>query len=233
MHVIIAAGGTGGHLYPAIALAREFLRQRPESDLVFVGTPRGLETKVLAHEGFPLVLISAQPFMGVGLWGALRGLLALPRGLWQSVRLLSHRKADLVVSVGGYTSPAVVIAAWLRQTPLVLLEPNAYPGMANKALSPLADRVFLAFESAAAHLRSRMVRVVGSPVREEFIGSEAAILEPPHAFAPEQTRVDHRLETVHLGLAAELLQPRSRLPTMGHQRGVRTVHREQIGRAHV
>ncbi len=184
MHVIIAAGGTGGHLYPAIALAREFLRQRPGSELVFVGTPRGLETKVLAHEGFPLVLISAQPFMGVGPWGAMRGVLALPRGLWQSVRLLSRRKADLVISVGGYTSPAVVLAAWLRRTPLVLLEPNAYPGMANKALSPLADRVFLAFESAAAHLRSSGVRVVGSPVREEFIGSEAAVLEPAGSERP-------------------------------------------------
>ncbi len=178
MHVVIAAGGTGGHLYPAIALAREFVRQRPDTELVFVGTSRGLETKVLAHEGFPLVLISAQPFMGVGMWGALRGLLALPRGLWQSVNLLSRRKADLVISVGGYTSPAVVLAACLLRTARVLLEPNAYPGMANKALSPLADRVFLAFESAAAHVRSSMVRVVGSPIREEFVGAAAAVVEP-------------------------------------------------------
>ncbi len=184
MQVIIAAGGTGGHLYPAIALAREFLRQRPDTELVFVGTPRGLETKVLAHEGFPLVLISAQPFMGVGLWGALRGMLALPRGLWQSLRLLSRRKADLVIAVGGYTSPGVVIAACLRRTPRVLLEPNAYPGMANKALSPIADRVFLAFESAAAHLRSATVRVVGSPVREEFVGSESAVVEPAGSERP-------------------------------------------------
>lgn len=184
MHVIIAAGGTGGHLYPAIALAREFLRQRPDTEIVFVGTPRGLEEKVLAHEGFPLVLISAQPFMGVGVWGALRGLLAVPRGLWQSIRLLSRRKADLVISVGGYTSPAVVLAACFLQTPRVLLEPNAYPGMANKVLSPFADRVFLAFESAAAHLRSSMVRVVGSPVREDFVGSEAAVVEPAGSERP-------------------------------------------------
>lgn len=184
MRVIIAAGGTGGHLYPAIALAREFLRRRPETEVVFVGTPRGLETKVLAHEGFPLALVSAQPFMGMGLRGALRGLLALPRGLWQSLSLLSRPKADLVVSVGGYTSPAAVVAAWLLRIPRVLLEPNAYPGMANKALSPVADRVFLAFEAAAAHLRSSHVRVVGSPVREELVGAEPAVVQPAGSEPP-------------------------------------------------
>lgn len=184
MRVVIAAGGTGGHLYPAIALAREFLRRRPDTELIFVGTPRGLEAKVLAHEGFPLALISAQPVMGVGAGGAVRGLLVLPRGLWQSLRLLSSPKADLVVSVGGYTSPAVVLAAWLLRTPVVLLEPNACPGMANKALSPFADRVFLAFESAAAHLRSPRARVVGSPVREEFVGSETAVVEPEGSERP-------------------------------------------------
>lgn len=168
IRVVIAAGGTGGHLYPGIALARELKRHREDAELVFVGTPRGLEGRVLAHEGFPLVFLCARPVMGVGMLGAVRGLSALPRGVWQSARLLRNPRADLVIAVGGYTSPAVVLAATLLRIPRVLLEPNARAGMANTVLGPLATRVFVAFEAAAEGFPRGRVRVVGSPIREDF-----------------------------------------------------------------
>lgn len=173
MTIVIAAGGTGGHLYPAVALAREFQRRDPSATVIFVGTPRGIESKVLQHEGFELVFVSAQPVMGKGMTERLAGLASIPRGLWQSWRLLGRRRADLVIGVGGYTSPAMLVAAALAGIPRVILEPNAYPGMANKVVGPFAQRIFLAFETASAFFNRHRVRVVGTPIRREFLASVA------------------------------------------------------------
>ena len=137
MTIVIAAGGTGGHLYPAVALAREFLRRDPTTTVLFVGTARGLESNVLAHEGFDLALISAKPVMGKGLWGAVTGLCAMPVSVWQCLRILQTRRADLVIGVGGYTSPMMILAAALTGVVRVILEPNANPGMANKAVGQI------------------------------------------------------------------------------------------------
>ncbi len=183
MTIVIAAGGTGGHLYPAVALAREFLRRDSGAKILFVGTARGLESKVLAHEGFELALISAKPVMGKGLFGALTGLCAMPVSLWQCLGILRARRADLVIGVGGYTSPMMLLAAALAGVARVILEPNANPGMANKAVGRFAMRVFLAFESAADSFDRPKVRVVGTPIRKAFLeGFEQSRKKsgPPH-----------------------------------------------------
>ena len=169
MTIVIAAGGTGGHLYPAIALAREFLRRNRMTKILFVGTTRGLESKVLAHEGFELALISAKPIMGRGSVDMLRGLCAMPVSFWQCGRILRQRRADLVIGVGGYTSPMMVMAAALKGIPRVILEPNADPGLANKAVGAFVQRVFLAFASAAVSFNPNKVRVVGTPIRRDFL----------------------------------------------------------------
>lgn len=169
MRIVIAAGGTGGHLYPAVALAREFLRQDQTTEVLFVGTAKGIEGKVLPHEGFDLQMITAKPVMGRSWWQAVRALLALPLAVRQSVAILRARRADLVVGVGGYSSPPVILAAWLLRIRRVLLEPNAYPGVANKATGPLADLVFLAYGAAAGSFPSGKVRVTGMPIRREFL----------------------------------------------------------------
>jgi UDP-N-acetylglucosamine--N-acetylmuramyl-(pentapeptide) pyrophosphoryl-undecaprenol N-acetylglucosamine transferase len=183
MTIVIAAGGTGGHLYPAVALAREFLRRDPATGVLFVGTSRGLESKVLAHEGFELALIDAKPVMGTGLSGMVKGLCAMPVSLWQCRRILRQRRVRLVIGVGGYTSPMMVVAAAIAGVPRVILEPNANPGMANKAVGPFVHRVFLAFESAAGSFDRAKVRVVGTPIRKEFL--ERAQLAPA---APSEAR---------------------------------------------
>ena len=169
MTVVIAAGGTGGHLYPAVALAREFLRRDPSANILFVGTVRGIESRVLAHERFELALITAKPVMGKGLLDVARGMLSVPIGIWQSLDILKRQQADLVIGVGGYTSPSVLVAAALKGIARVILEPNAHPGMANKVVAPLAQRIFLAFESAGASFDRRKIRVVGTPIRQEFL----------------------------------------------------------------
>jgi UDP-N-acetylglucosamine--N-acetylmuramyl-(pentapeptide) pyrophosphoryl-undecaprenol N-acetylglucosamine transferase len=169
MTIVIAAGGTGGHLYPAVALAREFLRRDPFTRILFVGTTRGIEAKVLAYEGFELALIAAKPVMGKGLLDVMQGVLSVPVGLWQSLKILRRRRADLVIGVGGYTSPTMLVAAALKGVTRVILEPNAYPGMANKVVAPFAQRIFLAFESAASSFDRQKVRVVGTPIRQEFL----------------------------------------------------------------
>jgi UDP-N-acetylglucosamine--N-acetylmuramyl-(pentapeptide) pyrophosphoryl-undecaprenol N-acetylglucosamine transferase len=169
MTIVIAAGGTGGHLYPAIALAREFLRRNPMTKVLFVGTTRGLESKVLAHEGFELALISAKPIMGRGPVDMLRGLCAMPVSFWQCRQILRQRRADLVIGVGGYTSPMMVMAAALKGIPRVILEPNAHPGLANTAVGTFVQRVFLAFASAAGSFNPGKVRVVGTPIRRDFL----------------------------------------------------------------
>ncbi len=173
----MAAGGTGGHVYPAITLAREFLRQDPGTTVSFIGTARGIEAKVLAREGFELAEIAASGIMGRGMLDVIGGLLVLPIALWQSMRVLRTRQADLVIGTGGYVSPPVVLAAFLLGRSRVLLEPNALPGQANKAMGPFAQRVFLGFESAKGFFHPSKVRVVGIPVRREFLG-------PPVSTAP-------------------------------------------------
>ena len=169
MMIVIAAGGTGGHLYPAVALAREFLHRDPSTNILFVGTARGIESRVLAHEGFELALITAKPVMGKGLLDVVRGVLSVPIGIRESLDVLKRRKADLVIGVGGYTSPTMLVAAALKGIARVILEPNAHPGLANKVVAPFAQRIFLAFESAETFFDRRKVRVVGTPIRQAFL----------------------------------------------------------------
>lgn len=177
----MAAGGTGGHLYPGLSLARELLRREPGSSVLFIGTARGIESKVLPREGFELAMIDAKPVMGRGAAGALAGLLALPRAIGQAKRLLREREAELAIGIGGYTSPPVLAAAALLGVPRTLLEPNAIPGVANRALAPLADRVYLATEAAAGWFNPRKTLVTGTPVRREFY----EFSRQPSAVSPE------------------------------------------------
>jgi len=188
MTVVIAAGGTGGHLYPGVALAREFLRRDASTCVRFVGTARGIEVKVLPHEGFPLDVINALPVMGLRVTHALLALALLPRAVQQAVTLLRRHGADLVIGIGGYTSPPVLVAAFLLKIPRVILEPNAYPGMANKAMGPLAHRIFLAYQSAARHFSPRKVRASGTPVRRAFLEASSGH-SPKHGEGPRRLLV--------------------------------------------
>jgi UDP-N-acetylglucosamine--N-acetylmuramyl-(pentapeptide) pyrophosphoryl-undecaprenol N-acetylglucosamine transferase len=175
MKVLIAGGGTGGHLYMGIALARELQARDPSCDFLFVGTRRGLESRIVPREGFRLEYIVSAGLKGMRMRSLIRHLLMIPRSLWQSGRLVSHYAPDAVVGVGGYSSGPVVLAAWWRGKPTLVLEPNAYPGLTNRWLARVVDRAAVALPEASSFFRGKAA-VTGIPVRTEFsrIAAKAA-----------------------------------------------------------
>ena len=150
LSVVIAGGGTGGHLYPGVAVAREMQRQRPDTVVTFAGTARGIESRVVPREGFELDLIRSAGLKGKSIAARLKGVALLPLSALDAWRLLSRRRPRLVVGVGGYSSGPVVALAALRGIPTLLLEQNAVPGLTNRMLA----RVVRAAAVSWRHARS-------------------------------------------------------------------------------
>jgi UDP-N-acetylglucosamine--N-acetylmuramyl-(pentapeptide) pyrophosphoryl-undecaprenol N-acetylglucosamine transferase len=167
MRVLIAGGGTGGHLYPGIALARELLRRDASTQVSFVGTADGIEARVVPREGFALDLIRVAGIKGKRLGDRLRGFLLLPLAALDAWRVLSRSKADVVIGVGGFASGPVLALAALRNYPTMLLEQNAQPGITNRLLAPIVRAAAVNFEAALAYF-PRTGFVAGNPVRPEF-----------------------------------------------------------------
>ena len=168
MRIVIAGGGTGGHLYPGIAVAREVLSRRPDAAISFAGTAQGIEARVVPREGFPLDLIRSGGLKGKSLGNRARGAALLPLGLLDAWKLVSARKPDLVIGVGGYSSGPVVLVAALRGVPTMLLEQNAVPGLTNRLLARRVRAAAVSFESARPFFGSKAF-VSGNPVRPEFL----------------------------------------------------------------
>jgi UDP-N-acetylglucosamine--N-acetylmuramyl-(pentapeptide) pyrophosphoryl-undecaprenol N-acetylglucosamine transferase len=167
--IFIAGGGTGGHIYPGVAIARAILQQRPEIQIRFVGTPSGLETKIVPREGFPLDLIQGGKlnFAG-GLFEKIKTLCKIPLGIGQSLILLRKYRPKFVLGVGGYASGPFVLAAALCGIPSAVWEPNAHPGMANRWLSRFVDRCYIVFSQAEKWLKNENTFQFGMPVRKEI-----------------------------------------------------------------
>jgi UDP-N-acetylglucosamine--N-acetylmuramyl-(pentapeptide) pyrophosphoryl-undecaprenol N-acetylglucosamine transferase len=176
IRVVIAGGGTGGHLYPGIAVARELLRRSPESVVTFAGTARGIESRVLAREGFALDLLRSAGLKGASVAGWLRGIALLPLGGLDAWRIISRRSPDLVIGVGGYSSGPVVLVAALRGVPTLLLEQNAVPGVTNRTLAHVVKAAAVTFDSTVAYFGGRGF-VAGNPVRPEFLAIGGAPAE--------------------------------------------------------
>jgi UDP-N-acetylglucosamine--N-acetylmuramyl-(pentapeptide) pyrophosphoryl-undecaprenol N-acetylglucosamine transferase len=173
--ILIAAGGTGGHLFPGIAVADELRRRDPATRVVFAGTPRGLESRIVPRAGYELVLLPILPLKGIGLLRTARGLLALPRALWQALALVRRLRPAAVLGVGGYAGGPVVLAAALLGVPTVILEPNAKPGFTNRVLRPFVRRCACSYAEAARAFGAKGV-VTGNPVRGGF----ASLPRKPH-----------------------------------------------------
>jgi UDP-N-acetylglucosamine--N-acetylmuramyl-(pentapeptide) pyrophosphoryl-undecaprenol N-acetylglucosamine transferase len=164
MRVVIAGGGTGGHLYPGIALAEEILG-RGGNEVLFVGTQRGLEAKVLPKQGYTLETIDVSGLKRTGAAGLMRGLGRLPGAYLQSRRILRRFTPDLVVGVGGYSSGPMVLAAALARIPTAILEQNSIPGLTNRMLSRLARRAFIAFDASRRYFPRKKTVLAGNPIR--------------------------------------------------------------------
>jgi len=172
LRVVIAGGGTGGHLYPGIAVARELLARRPDATVTFAGTTRGIESRVVPREGFQLDVLRSAGLKGMSPSALLRGLGLIPLGILDALRILSRRTPDLVIGVGGYSSGPVLFAAVVRRLPTLVLEQNAVPGLTNRLLSRLVDAAAVTFESTVSFFGRRGF-VAGNPVRPEFFATES------------------------------------------------------------
>jgi UDP-N-acetylglucosamine--N-acetylmuramyl-(pentapeptide) pyrophosphoryl-undecaprenol N-acetylglucosamine transferase len=185
---MIAGGGTGGHLFPGVAIAEELRSREPDADVVFVGTERGIEARVLPDLGWDLELIEVSGIKTVGLKGAIRGMFSVPRAMLQSRRVLKKFKPDAVIGVGGYASGPVVLMARMMGIPTGILEQNSIPGLANKILGKFARAVFLAFDHTRQFFAAKKIHMTGNPIRKDILGqltageSGATGTEPIHLF---------------------------------------------------
>ena len=177
MRALIAAGGTGGHIYPGIAVAKEIMRHDPESEVRFVGTARGLETRLVAQAGFELSLIDSTGLKNVGAIARLRGLAVLPKSFLSARRIIAEFQPEVVIGAGGYVSGPVVLMAALMKLPTVLMESNALPGWTNRVLARFVDKAAASFEASLPYFRGKGV-VTGNPVRREFFEIQARQRDP-------------------------------------------------------
>jgi UDP-N-acetylglucosamine--N-acetylmuramyl-(pentapeptide) pyrophosphoryl-undecaprenol N-acetylglucosamine transferase len=169
MRLLVAGGGTGGHLFPGIALGEEVKTRHPRNDVLFVGSARGIEAREVPRAGYPLEIIDVGPIKRMGVLGMLRGIFRVPRALGQSMRILRRFDPDVVVGVGGYSSGPVVMAAWMMRIPSAVQEQNALPGFTNRTLGKFVDAVFTAFPEAQASVPRRKTYLLGNPIRRAFL----------------------------------------------------------------
>lgn len=167
MRAMIVGGGTGGHVIPALAIARE-LKARYAAELLFVGTARGIETRLVPAAGFELKLIHVGQLKNVSLKTRLRTLFDLPLGILTARKLIREFRPDVVIGVGGYASGPAMLAAILRRVPTVAFEPNIVPGFANRVVARFVKAAAVHFEETQKFFPSARTRITGVPVRDEF-----------------------------------------------------------------
>jgi UDP-N-acetylglucosamine--N-acetylmuramyl-(pentapeptide) pyrophosphoryl-undecaprenol N-acetylglucosamine transferase len=185
VRVLIAGGGTGGHLYPGIALAREIKRRDVETTVTFVGTATGVEARVVPREGFPLQLIRVAGLKGKRGLERVKGFALLPLAAIDAWQIVSRYRPDVVVGVGGFASGPVIMLAALRGYPTMLLEQNALPGITNRLLARVVRAAALTFDEALRFFPGTGF-VAGNPVRPEFFRQDTQEADdrdtsPPHA----------------------------------------------------
>lgn len=178
--VVIAGGGTGGHLFPGVAVAEELSRLSEDIEVSFVGTERGIESRVIPRLGYQLDLMDVQGLKGGGI-GKLKGALKLPVAGLEAMALVRRLKPSLVVSVGGYAAGPFTMCAAVMGVPTVLLEQNSVPGVTNRALGKVVKRAFLTYEESKNFFRGNSVEVVGNPLRRDLLDRASSFAYKPPA----------------------------------------------------
>jgi undecaprenyldiphospho-muramoylpentapeptide beta-N-acetylglucosaminyltransferase len=202
--LMIAGGGTGGHIYPAIAIAQEWVARNPQRRVIFVGTERGLEKAIVPKAGFPLEFISAGGLKGKAIVDTVRNLFRLPVGFMQSLTLIGKHRPNVVLGVGGYSSGPLLIAARVRGVPTAIHEANAFPGLTNRVLARVVTAAAVAFAVAAPRMKRADAVVTGNPIRKEFFDAGTDARRPAS-------------------------DPRQRLLIFGGSQGSRTINDAMIG----
>ena len=178
MKLLIAGGGTGGHVFPAIAIAREWMSRGKEREVVLVGTQRGLEMKLVPQAGLPLETLRVAGLKGKGGTTLVKNLAMLGPGLLDAVRVLRKHRPVAAFGVGGYAAGPMMLATWMSGVPNIIFEPNAEPGFTNRVLAKISTRIAAGYDRSARALGVKAV-VTGCPVREEFFAITPRVLEKP------------------------------------------------------
>src|SRR5690348_6950757 len=179
LKLLIAGGGTGGHVIPAIAVAREWLRRDEARDVVFVGTQRGIESRLVPEAGLKLELIRSGGLKGMGTTQFIHNILLLRLAFWDSVAILRRHHFAAAFGVGGYAAGPVMLTAIISGLPSMIFEPNAEAGFTNRVLADMATRIAAGFTAVAEHL-DRHAAMTGCPVRVEYFDSPPPRHAPPY-----------------------------------------------------
>jgi UDP-N-acetylglucosamine--N-acetylmuramyl-(pentapeptide) pyrophosphoryl-undecaprenol N-acetylglucosamine transferase len=174
--VLVAGGGTGGHLFPGLAIAEEVRRRG--GDVLFVGTSRGIEARAVPAAGYRLETLEVSGLKRMGLAGTLRGLWRLPLAILKSFGILRRFRPDVVIGVGGYASGPILLAAVLAGYPTAIQEQNSVPGLTNRVLGRLCRAAFIAFEDARPRFPASKIVATGNPVRAKIVAALAGVTEP-------------------------------------------------------
>jgi UDP-N-acetylglucosamine--N-acetylmuramyl-(pentapeptide) pyrophosphoryl-undecaprenol N-acetylglucosamine transferase len=182
LKVLIAGGGTGGHVFPAIAIAREWMSRGTERDVVFVGTQRGLESRLVPEAGFKLETIRSAGLKGIGGMRFARNVSMLAPAMWDSFSILRKHQFCAALGVGGYAAGPIMLAAVMRRTPTIIFEPNAEPGFTNRVLAGMVTRIATAYDEPTKRWAGKAT-LTGVPVRPEFFSIPPRTpSEPFHLF---------------------------------------------------
>ena len=233
LSLLIAGGGTGGHLYPGIAVARALLARVPDATVTFVGTAAGIEARVIPRERFPLELIRSAGLKGKSPAALLRGVTLLPLSAVDAAGVIGRTRPTVVIGVGGYSSGPVVMLAVLRGIPTLLMEQNAIPGLANRSLARWVTAAAVTYEQTAAFF-GRKAFVAGNPVRPEFFETQGAYDTPSQPQGAARILVfggsqgAHAINMAMVEAAARLAAAAPRL-AITHQTGERDLEMVRDG----
>jgi len=169
LRIMIAGGGTGGHLFPGIAIAQAFTAKDPCNKIVFVSTGNALEQSMLSEKSFELKQICVEGFKQRGVVNQVKALLKIPIAIFQSIRIIKKFKPGLVIGMGSYAAGPVAVAAKLLKIKIVLHEQNILPGLTNRMLAGIADRIYVSFENPPAVFNPAKTRITGNPVRSGIL----------------------------------------------------------------
>jgi UDP-N-acetylglucosamine--N-acetylmuramyl-(pentapeptide) pyrophosphoryl-undecaprenol N-acetylglucosamine transferase len=218
--LLIAGGGTGGHVFPAMAIAQEWLSRGKEREVVLVGTQRGIEMKLVPAAGLPLETIRVAGLKGKGGLTLLKNLGMLGSGVWDAFAVLKKHKPQVAFGVGGYAAGPMLLATWLKNIPNVIFEPNAEPGLTNKLTARFAQKIATGYEVSAQAWGAR-AKVTGCPVRPEFFTIEARQpVKPFHLLITGGSQGALPINRTFIE-AAELLAKRKAELKVVHQTGER------------
>jgi UDP-N-acetylglucosamine--N-acetylmuramyl-(pentapeptide) pyrophosphoryl-undecaprenol N-acetylglucosamine transferase len=171
MRCVIAGGGTGGHLFPGMAIAEAFIEREKGNEVLFIGTERGIEAKVLPGGRFPLRTIRARPIQGRSLLEKVKAIWGLPMAISEACTILKEFQPQLVLGVGGYASGPTLLAASLLGMKRAIQEQNVMPGMTNRILKWFSHRIFVSFEEAKKYFPKKKTMLTGNPIRKEFLAA--------------------------------------------------------------